>query len=273
VLASSLENVGPLSSVAMQIVRSIDASTGGVQKISVEIGRDPVITAKVLNVANSAFYGGIGPSSLPAAVARLGLSTLRNLVLAAAVSDRPQTTIERYPYTDNGLWRHSLTVALLAQRNGTRLASLSGRGHDLFLCGLLHDIGKLITTQLLDVDVMSTGFSGLLEESESAGFTHIDAGLLVAKEWNLPDAVTNVIAFHHEIENATSDIELVAAIALFDVIANRRFLGIREDADIDLMLPEGTLDTLLLTEQDYAELNESVADQVEEINELVESLA
>jgi len=272
VLAASLENVGPLNAVAMHIVDCIDSPSVSAKKISFEIGRDPIITAKVLNVANSAFYGGAGSTTLPAAVGRLGLSTLRNLVLASAVSDRQNQTNDRYPYIPNGMWQHSLAVALLAQKNGTQFGSLRGRGNDLFLCGLLHDIGKVITSQILDVDVKSTGFSGLLEESESNGYTHIDAGLLVAKEWNLPETVTNVITFHHDIRKATSDVELVAAVALFDVIANRRSLGLRDDADVDVVLPEGTLDTLLLTEQDYIELDESIEEQVVEINEMVEVL-
>lgn len=272
VLAASLENVGPLSAVALQVVGAIDHPDSDAHKISAEIGRDPVITAKVLSVANSAFYGGAGANSVSAAVSRLGMRTLRNLVLAAAVSDRPTDRLDRYPFAANGLWQHSLTVALLAQKNGVKLASLSDRSNDLFLCGLLHDIGKVITSQLLDIDVNSTGFDALMQETEGTGFTHIDAGLLIAKEWNLPEAVANVIAFHHDPKNAETDMELAAAIALFDVIANRRYLGLRESTEIDTLLPDHTLDILLLTESDYIDLDEAVGEQLAGINEVVKAL-
>ncbi len=272
VLAVSLENVGPLSAVALQIVEIIDSPSASASLVSAEVGRDPVIAAKVLSVANSAFYGNAVVSNLQAAVARLGLRTLRNLVLAAAVSDRSGFSIERYPFTENGLWQHSLTVALLAQKNGIHLTSLSDRSDDLFLGGLLHDIGKVITSQLLDFEVSSTGFTALYEEIEGAGFSHIDAGVLVAKEWTLPDTVTNVILGHHDLRKIDRDVELVAAIALFDVIANKHFLGLDPAASIDEMLPRDALEALLLTDNDFMELEHSIEGQLKEITEIVEAL-
>jgi putative nucleotidyltransferase with HDIG domain len=193
------------------------------------VKKDPVLASSVLRVANSALYGGrIEITDLAFAMTRIGLNQARNLVFANVLRSKmadPQV------YGEHGrrLMDHALATAFGAQMVADRVPRI---GEDAFLCGLLHDFGRLA---LLKVLRQSQGYpeSGLPEDQqELIERYHAPAGALLAKSWGLPEVVAQVARYHHEIEDAPEeDRPLVAAVSFSDTLAHALGLG---DKDIPL---------------------------------------
>lgn len=174
---------------------------------SLTISKDQGLTSRILARANSAYYGVQGKiSSISRAVNLLGLSELRKILLFVSVSSLGEKT--RTDIFDlRGYWDHQCFVAVLAAEMG----NISGRqdSEDLFISGILHDMGKLMTalyqprawTRILET-ASSKGLSHYRAEHEFWGIDHAMAGAMVLRRWNLPEAITEPINAHHSFQNA-----------------------------------------------------------------------
>lgn len=199
------------------------------------ITNDQVLTAKVLRMANSAFYGYARRIfSINEALIILGFNTVRNLVFAASVQNVMDQEFTGYVLPKGDLWNHSMTTALLA-----RLLSRNA-GFELhdkaFTAGLLHDIGKIILntymkerfTEVLDtVKTQNVPFSEA--EQRIFGFDHAMVGAKVAEKWNLPDELVEAIAKHHCPADAKLNPKLTSVIHIADAASMSMGIGLGGD--------------------------------------------
>jgi putative nucleotidyltransferase with HDIG domain len=126
--------------------------------------------------------------------------------------------------------------------------SLMGlRGTDQgFICGLLHDIGKLLLLrydldayQQLVSNVEETDF--LAAEVAMFGYTHAQVGALVAKRWNLPDAICSAIYHHHQPGQNAQSMAMARVIEVADELANKAGVGFRAAVEGDLAASESAI--------------------------------
>ena len=200
------------------------------------IQRDPALTAKILRISNSPYYGMRQyVSTLKLALVILGAREVRNIVVGIAVFDtlrNEQTDV----LLANDFWNHSLTTAALSKKLGATL-ELPMQGED-FIAGLLHDIGKIVLCRQLGdryVEVFRSAeeHSGTLTtlENEAFGFDHADAGAALAVRWNLPQVLCNAIGYHHAAEDRpltqAADPRLAAIVRIVNGAARHDF----ENAD------------------------------------------
>ncbi len=183
---------------------------------------DPAMTVAVLRTANSAFYGSQAQlRDLKGAINSIGMKQTRNLlyalVLKAQVADA-----EAYGSLGVEVFEHSLAVAF-----GSRLvADTAGVDvEDVFLCGILHDIGKLALAQALRLD--SEGQHRELQAPDLSLIAdhHAETGALLATKWGLPADVANVIRYHHTFESADAPQPSTACVALANALCNELGLG------------------------------------------------
>lgn len=189
--------------VVTEVIRLTDDPNVAVSEVSALIEQDPALTAKLLKVSNSSYYGMrqvVG--TLKLALVILGVKEVRNIVLGISVIETLQDSSTNRLLVREGLWEHSTVVASYAKRLGTHL-ELSLQGED-FIAGLLHDIGKLILWKQMNdeyVDVYTTAKeegSALYEmEYKIFGFDHADAAAAIAEVWGLPESLSNALACHH----------------------------------------------------------------------------
>lgn len=164
--------------------------------------RDPALTAKILRVSNSSYYGMkqyVG--TLKLALVVLGAREVRNIVLAVSVFD----TFGRGKLDAAlplELWDHSVRVAGLCKMLGARM-HLALQGED-FIGGLLHDIGKMIFWAQHGARYEKFYFatrehddSTVAREVETFGFDHCDGAAALATQWNLPVALRDALWMHH----------------------------------------------------------------------------
>jgi HD-like signal output (HDOD) protein len=187
-----------------EVVASEDSSADDVAKV---IATDPAVSTNVLRIVNSAYYGlQVRVASIGLAVSIMGFSMTRKVALKAAVFSvfgRNRTQVQHFDPA--AFWRHSVFTAVAARTLGMESPRFgTSHAEDLYICGLLHDIGKLILVEKATVEyqrvLAEAARSGRPEievETEVFGFTHADVGSVLGVKWFLPEDLTIAIRYHH----------------------------------------------------------------------------
>ena len=189
-----------------RIVQLTSAADTSAKEIVQVIQSDPVMTIKILKVINSPFYGMPQKiSSIQRAVVNLGLNTIKNQALSVAAMGvlNPKN---RAGFNINSFLLHSLTTATICRMLAEKLEIPQVECSDFFVAGLLHDFGKIVFAEFYP-----DNFKQALEKSkqdnialnktelEFIGLNHAQAGKLLAKRWELDEALFNAIDHHHDI--------------------------------------------------------------------------
>jgi HD-like signal output (HDOD) protein len=209
-----IEQVGELPTlphVVQKLASMIGRPNVSAEEIGALIEKDQVLSAKVLRLANSPFYG--FPSriaSVAHAVVVLGLNVVKGLTLCATAFDMMKNA------GMNELWRHSLGVAITAHILGTKAALKNPE--EVFVAGLLHDIGKVVlyvkwpdVGRQITAATSQTGRSLVEAEQNLFDVTHADVGGWLATAWHLPTSLREPILYHHK-PAAAQDAQLQTAI-------------------------------------------------------------
>lgn len=225
-IIGSLEKLPTLPSIYSKLLDLTNNPDATVQMMSRIITEDQAIAAKVLRLANSAFYG--FPQrivSVQHAIVILGLNEIRNLILAISLLN-----LFRQQKSMKGLWEHSIGCAVAAKVLAEAAYVKNPEG--VFAGGLLHDIGKLIHAlyfpeEFADViaDIEKTGSTMIHSEKKIFGFNHTQTGNLLATNWNLPREIISMIS-HHHLSDPTVNLTLeIAAIHIGNTLCIALGLG------------------------------------------------
>ncbi|MFW6323628.1 MAG: HDOD domain-containing protein [Desulfovibrionales bacterium] len=219
---SRLERDLPCSPALLQKISTAvrQDSSSSLEEISALIVKDQALSARVLALANSSFYGLQGRiSSVSRAVSVLGLREIRNLLyiilLRHFAARIPSGLIDLADYLEHN-FRVGLFVKHLSRKTGI------GEYEDLFTAGLLHDIGKLLTAlhrpgdwrQILRLHSSSWPFA--TTEMRYWGVDHGMIGARVLSSWYIPSELTGPIHWHHQIQSAPVYKEQTALLAAAD---------------------------------------------------------
>ena len=216
-----LFDVPTLPGVVMHALEVMQDSKSDAETVQEVINRDPAISAKILRVANSAFFGfARRVSTIADAVSILGFANVQGLIIGVGAFDAFRT--ERLKL--GKFWRHSITTATAARWLAQRLR---GGAEEAFTAGILHDIGKLIFAvqagagyqHVLDLE-REAGVSALEAERTLLEFTHPEVGEAVAQRWNLPPRYVAAIAHHHDPAAGGDESKFCALIGLANLAAH-----------------------------------------------------
>ena len=164
---------------------------------------DPGLTANILKLANSAYFGipsKIG--SLKQAVMVLGFKRLTQLVVASCVSAVMDRSVPGYDLPPGNLWRHSIAVSLAAEalvRDKNKTVS-----QDVFTPALLHDVGKLVLGTFVKEEleaiesIAAKGVPFVVAENMILGTDHAEIGAQILTHWNFPEEVIHAVRWHHD---------------------------------------------------------------------------
>jgi len=264
-IIARLEDLPTLPSVVTQVLNATMDEHTSAADIAKLVSTDQALTAKVLRVANSAFYGlKQEVTALPHAIVVLGLKTLKCILLSVSVFDM----FEKYKHEEglpkDRFWEHSLGVAVAARIIAQRLDYEPP--DEAFVAGILHDVGKIV----LDVfgkgvyaDVLKKvkedgGFIRDVEEI-SLGFDHAFVGEWVAKRWGLPDVLCEAIAYHHK---AYDDAPTLAKIVyLADLLCRDQVVGFAGDYEV-VQIEEEDLRLLGFKNREKQELIDAFHDEL-----------
>jgi len=231
----------PMPVVAMKVIQLIESGKADAAEIARAISSDPAVSARLLKIANSTFYGCQRKiQTLADAVVILGHNTLKGLAVAASVKE----IYKPAGLTENMLWEHSFGSAVAARIIAAHSRQVSA--DEAFLAGLFHDIGKIIMN-LRERDkfrlVIERCYNEMhpFEEIEQTVFpyTHAELGGLVLQKWNLPETLITAVLLHHTFAFPDPDEinqrNLTAVAALADLICIKLGIGTRSPlGDMDL---------------------------------------
>ena len=272
-ILAEIDRLAVLPTVAMEVIRAADDPSTEVAELEKIVGRDPGVTARLFKLANTAFFARGGKiSTIGDAVKRLGFRTIKSLVVAASAGQLLARPLQRYAYSEHGLWQHSLGLAMASRQLARRLKLSAVVQDELFLDGLLHDIGKLVLDPLLSEVDGGTGFLTTEMETAIIGLDHTMVGCRIAEKWNLPEHVAAVITNHHTVGSGETFRQHIAAIHMADCLLNHTRLGIADDVEVAPVLDPTALTELCVDTQDVAELAEEVNASLPDIISVCEEL-
>ncbi len=205
--------------VAVRVLSALQNSDNPIAELSEIISADPALAGKTLKLANSSFYSLPNKvTNIQRAITILGTNLVKNIALSFIIANDPEyrkadLQIESY-------WKRSVTAAVAAELLTQKLAR---QDEDIFVCGLLHNIGTLIIYMqrpdemrgLLDRIALSQESPTELEKSQF-GTTHQEIGALLIRQWGLPETVYLPIRYHHIPDEAPAgyrDIALILNLA------------------------------------------------------------
>jgi putative nucleotidyltransferase with HDIG domain len=227
-LDHAIARIKPIPQVVLTIMRMIRSKDYSAKEIAREMQKDQVISAKVINICNSAF---VSPSkeiqSVNQALVMLGERFVSHIILSLYLGSFLNGYNQGYSMSLGGLYHHSISTAVIAER----IARLTKKTDPdiAYLAGLTHDIGKVVLDQYVGPALphfyrkMNMGSMDLLTaEKTILGFTHTEAGTRLAELWGLPSFLMDAIAHHSKPENAQNDPLLTYTIHLANLL-NARF--------------------------------------------------
>lgn len=203
-VVSGLKSIPSLPAFYDELMAELQNDDMSMSKIAAIISKDVGMTAKILQLANSAFIGLRCHVSNPTqAVCMIGAEMVRALVLSVHIfSQFEGQSLQGASWED--LWEHSIQVASLAQRIATSENCSKQTVDESFTAGLLHDLGKAILlaempcqyAAILERMESTPGTTARIAEHESLGCTHADVGAYLLGIWGLPSPLLLAVAFH-----------------------------------------------------------------------------
>lgn len=220
-----IEGLPPFPIVLQRAFQLMEDPRTSAQDLVDVLHLDPAITANVLKLCNSAFFGlKKKVHSLKEAIVLVGFEPVLEIILGQQSIGLLKEPCEGYDLEQADLWRHSVACALLTRIVSQRLGRETTYAH--FTAALLHDIGKMILGQFFQDHfieikrlVREKGRSFTEAEQEVLGIDHADLGGKVAESWRFPEPMISAIRFHHTPTQCSGDSEMVELIGLCDMIA------------------------------------------------------
>lgn len=241
----------PCPTVAVRVMEATASPGTSAADLERIIACDPAISAKLLKLANSAYYGVRQQvSRIQQAVVLLGFRTTRNIAVGASLSAWFKRTRQVGPTSADHLWQHSLRVAVCAEVLA-RCQSWNANPEDTFLAGLLHDLGILA-----EFEVCPQELEQVLELRNGAGMSHVEAerhvlgtdhGRLthtLLGRWSFPDGLREAAARHHAHESMSFGLSPMS-----NTVALAEVLSAGQDAFSDgVVVDDPSLCSLLMVE-------------------------
>ncbi len=239
------------------------------------IVKDQALSSRILKLVNSAFYGfSERISSISHAIVILGFNTVKNVALTASVLNMFKGE-ENDGFDQKQFWIHSLAVAATSRMVAGRAKLPSVE--DIFVAGLMHDIGKLVLHQFAHDEFVKirqlVGEKNMLirdaENEVLEGINHSQVGAWLATRWKLPGGLVQMIGFHHRPALAGQLLKPVACIHLADILVRALDIG----SGGDNMVPRISKDAWNALGFSYADLDAIMKDMENELADAEQLIA
>jgi putative nucleotidyltransferase with HDIG domain len=211
-LVARMTSLPPLPTLYAELLKVLEEPSASGKTIGKVIARDVSMTAKILQLSNSAFFGARRSVSDPAeAVTILGLHTIKNLILVAQLFSQFEQ-LRHHGTMLEALWTHSLQTSVLARELCRLEGSDTHTTDDAATGGMLHDVGKIILAAefgeeyaTLTIKTAEGGLHLVDVETQTLGSGHPQVGAYLLGIWGLPTMVVEAVAFHHDLQDYMAD--------------------------------------------------------------------
>lgn len=272
VVAKGISRVGELSTlpeVTVRIIEIVEDSRSTARDLHEIIKNDPALSAKVLKVVNSAFYGLPGQvASVDRAIILLGLSAIKNIAIAASIARLFRGGQLSDEFSARDLWKHSVAVGVCARLISKASGTVAG-GDEIFLAGLIHDLGLLVERQAFSkqlaevIDRTNAGEGSFIEmENLVIGADHQGFGEALTTKWKFPRHLRATVGFHHNPDALSQELrKLGCLIRAADIICCSEQIGFYLTAAGEELTPE-LIETAGITQADVDVIRGLLAEEV-----------
>ncbi len=246
IIEDELQDLPPLPAVIMRVMQTVNDPATSASDLNRLISADQALASKVLRLVNSSYYGFPRKiSTVTNAVVILGFNTVRNLTTSLGVFNTFDSHGQKTALNRDHFWAHSLGTAVAASAVARRKGIGAKAVEEVFIGGLLHDIGKLFLDQYFPDQyaiamklALAAKISIWESEKTALGVGHALVGKRIAEKWNLPPSLTSMITLHHQPAFAKEYFELTATIQAADHVARKLGLGSAGDSLVPVLSPE-----------------------------------
>lgn len=211
-IAAGLGKLPSVPDIYAELTREMNSEDASIKRIGEIVGKDLGMTAKILQLVNSAFFGlPRTVENAEEAVSFLGTDVIRGLVLSNAAFEAFDAKCEGFSLEN--LWHHSLIVGSLSRDLAKAESATKATIDESLIAGMLHDIGQLVLAtgvpeKYRQARALARENGIALQEAEISviGCGHGDIGAYLMGLWGLPDGIVEAIAFHHSPERCPTNV-------------------------------------------------------------------
>lgn len=246
-----------------KILSMLDNDRTSARDLETIIKYDQSLSAKILSVANSAFYGlPIRVTTVTRAVVAIGFTEVKNLALSVALMDFFKSKVKFPGFDVNGFWLHSIGVGIVSRMIAR--AYPSANPESLFTCGIMHDVGRValcayfpdLFREILDVKAKEN--CTMYEAEERCDIKHTLIGRWLAEKWQLPQEFVEAISLHHHPYQDKEFVSVAGIIQLSDILVHRA--GIGDEPDESCVWPVSLFRALGMGEEYISSIEDGLYD-------------
>lgn len=276
-LVKKTADLPTIPAAALAVMREAASSTSTATSVANHIAQDHALTAQVLRLANSAYYGlSRQVDDLQEAVVVLGMRSVRNLAIVASTYPWMSVALKGYGLGPKQMWTHSFAVGIGAQL----LARKSGKADEdvAFTAGLLHNLGKLAMSIWLEKRLAAMLQYASREnltfdqvERKLFGYDHAEVGAYLAESWNLPPKLVQAIRWHHQPNNATPPDPVVDCVHVGDYFTMSLGFGLGADG-LRYEFSEDALKRLSISQSETDRLLDAFTNHYLEYEQMIDAM-
>ena len=274
-IADQTTEIATLPEITIRIVEVVQDPRSTAHSLHKIVANDLALSARILRVVNSAFYGLPGQiGSIDRAIMLLGLNAVKNIAIAASLSKMFKHSTPCDDFTGKDLWTHSVAVGatnkLITQELHMALPD------EAFLAGLIHDLGLVSLIQCRGKDLpelvqlVKAGVPFCQAEKKLIGTDHQEIGMALAARWKFPRSFQFVTGYHHNPTELAPENRLLATVTrISDILCAQKGLGLTLTVEEDEVSEELFTEIGLSNEQ-LQNITENIEEQLEIVRDLIE---
>lgn len=237
-LVGQIDALPSVPIIYVELLESLKMSNTSFKTVADIVGKDIAMTAKILQLVNSAFFGFYrNINSVEHAVGILGMRMIRSLVLSVKVFQE-YSTEKMAAFPIDALMQHSVATGALARIIAKSQSKDAAFADDCFMAGMLHDVGKLVLAdKIIDRYVhvrnisKEQGIPFHQAETNELGITHGEVGAYLMSQWGIAESVVDAISFHHSpMDNPNRAFSVLTVIHVANVMEHKEGSGAADGA-------------------------------------------
>ena len=270
-LIRRVEELPTLPAIITRILEVLEDERTSARDLERVVSCDQSIAARVLRIANSAYYGFSREiTTMHRAIIILGFQTVRALALGSSIFETFLGGDKRSCFDRTTYWLHSIATSRCAMAMARRTGGVDSE--EAFMAGLLHDIGMVVMDHVMREEYRPVLEKAIRQEGplhrlerEAWGFDHADVGAWLGEHWKFPVSLLEAIGFHHRVATRSNALRpLVAVIQLADHCCNEAGLTVSGKSNCSEPQEEA-LKLIGISEPDLADLTERMREERPEI--------
>lgn len=266
-IAGKISGLPTLPTVISKMIELVDNPRTNTKTLAKLISNDQALTARILKMANSAYYGfSREVSTVDTAIIIMGYNAVKEMGLSLSVYDAFKNVGSIKYFDVSKYWEHSIAVGIAARYIAKKYGATDPG--EMFVAGLLHDIGKMVVIQYMPDEfqeicelMIEKDIPYVDAENSILQINHGEIGYIIARKWHLPMRIATCIHCHHDPEEGGNYSKDAAIIDLADFICHRLNLG-NEDhrpyTELESLPLDLVANGLEITDEDIIEIQEAL---------------